>query len=174
MNRFDTVSPLDYRYYGDTPEIFNKLHPFVSERADIRYLLRVELALVRVLARFGVCPNLVPVEVEKACSEITAEEVYSEEQVVHHNIRAIVNVIRRRITPASRPYVHLFATSNDIMDTAYALRYKELVQEVLLPELQRRKSERNLASTRIPDRPALAATSFSFRAHIADRHCHWS
>jgi adenylosuccinate lyase len=135
MNRFDTVSPLDYRYYGDTPEIFTKLQPFVSEAADIKYLLRVELAIVRVLARFGVCPNSVPIEVERACAEITAEEVYAEEQAVHHNIRAIVNVIRKHISPASRTYVHLFATSNDIMDTAYALRYKELVRDVLLPEM---------------------------------------
>jgi adenylosuccinate lyase len=135
MNRFDTVSPLDYRYYGDTPEIFNSLQPYVSEAADIKYLIRVELALVRVLARYGVCSVSVVTEVEEACSTITPDEVYEEERVVRHNIRAIVNVIRKRISPASRPYVHLFATSNDIMDTAYALRYKELVERVLLPEL---------------------------------------
>ena len=135
MNRFDTVSPLDYRYYGDTPAIFGKLQPYVSEAADIRYLVRVELALVRVLARFGVCPESVAIEVERACSKVTPEEVYAEEQVVHHNIRAIVNVIRRNVSAPSQPYVHLFATSNDIMDTAYALRYMELVRDVVLPDL---------------------------------------
>jgi adenylosuccinate lyase len=31
--------------------------------------------------------------------------------------------------------VHLFATSADVMDTAAALRYKELVRDVILPDL---------------------------------------
>lgn len=135
MNRFDTISPLDYRYYGDDPSFFDALQPYVSETANIRYLLRVELALVRALVHFGICPASVQFQVEAACKEITAEEVYREEHIVHHNIRAIVNCIRKRIPEENRQYVHLFATSNDIMDTAYALRYKELVRDVLLPRL---------------------------------------
>jgi adenylosuccinate lyase len=135
MSRFDTISPLDYRYYGDNSEFFEKMRPYVSESANIKYLLRVELSLARALAHFGICPKSVPLEIEKACSKITASDVYAEENVVHHNIRAIVNCIRRNISEESRPYVHLFATSNDIMDTAYALRYKELARDVLLPDL---------------------------------------
>jgi adenylosuccinate lyase len=46
-----------------------------------------------------------------------------------------VNCIRRRVSPEARPFVHLFATSADIMDSAAALRYKELVRDVLLPDL---------------------------------------
>lgn len=135
VGRFDTISPLDYRYYGDNPVFFKRLQPYVSEAANIKYLLRVELSLVRALAHFGICPPSVPLEVEKACSEITASEVYAEENIVHHNIRAIVNCIRRKISEESRPYIHLFATSNDIMDTAYAIRYKEFARDVLLPDL---------------------------------------
>jgi adenylosuccinate lyase len=134
-NRFDSISPLDYRYYGDNEDFFNRLHPYASEAANIRYLLRVELALVKTLVKWGVCSSEVLREVEKACEKITPEEVYKEEHRVYHNIRALVNCIRERITPESRPYVHLFATSADIMDTAAALRFKELTQEVMLPEL---------------------------------------
>ncbi len=135
VGRFDTISPLDYRYYGDNPGFFKRLQPYVSEAANIKYLLKVELSLVRGLAHFGICPKSVALEVEKACSEITASEVYAEEHVVHHNIRAVVNCIRRKISKDSRPYIHLFATSNDMMDTAYAIRYKELARDVLLPDL---------------------------------------
>jgi adenylosuccinate lyase len=135
MNRFDATSPLDYRYYGDNPAFFNRLQPYVSETAYINYILKVELALVRLLARHGLCPPAVPDEVEKAIPEITPEEVYEEERRVHHNIRAIANCIRKRVSPESQPFVHLFATSADIMDTATALRYKELVRDVLLPDL---------------------------------------
>ena len=39
MNRFDAISPIDYRYYGDNPEFFDRLQPYVSAGADIRYLM---------------------------------------------------------------------------------------------------------------------------------------
>jgi adenylosuccinate lyase len=135
MNQYDATSPLDYRYYGDNPTFFRRLRPYVSEAAYIDYSLRIELALVRLLARHGVCSPRVPEEVEQAIQTISAEEVYEEERRVYHNIRALVNCIRKRISPDSRPYVHLFATSADIMDTASALRYKELARDVLLPDL---------------------------------------
>ena len=65
----------------------------------------------------------------------TPEEVYEEERRIQHNIRALVNSIRNRISPESRPYVHLFATSADIMDTARALCLTELTRNVLVPDL---------------------------------------
>ncbi len=135
MNRFDATSPLDYRYYGDNPEFFARLQPYVSETAYINYILKVELALVRVLAKHGLCSSAVPLEIEAAIPNITPDEVYDEERRVHHNIRAIANCIRNRVSPETRPYVHLFATSADVMDTASALRYKELVRDVILPDL---------------------------------------
>lgn len=135
MELYDMVSPLDYRYYGDDREFFERLRPYVSEGANIRYMLKVEAALVRELAERGVCPEKAADEVERACSEITPREVYEEERRIQHNIRALVNCIRRRISPESRPYVHLFATSCDIMDTATALRFKELTEDVLIPDL---------------------------------------
>ena len=135
MDQFDTISPIDYRYYGDNKEVFVQLHDYLSEEANIKYLLRVELAIVRVLAANGVCPAQVPEQVEAACREITASDVYAEENRVHHNIRALVNCIRRKLPRESWPYVHLFATSNDIMDTAAALRYKDFVRDVVLPDL---------------------------------------
>jgi adenylosuccinate lyase len=135
VSRFDAISPLDYRYYGDNPEFFKRLQPYVSEAANIRYLLRVELALVKTLAKWGVCSDEVAKEVEAACEKITPGQVYDEERRVQHNIRALVNCIRENISPESRPYVHLFATSSDIMDTAAALRYKELIRDVVLDDL---------------------------------------
>jgi len=135
MELFDTVSPIDYRYYGDNPKFFARLLPYASERANIDYLLRVEAALVKMLAKWGVCPASAAEAVERASREVPAAEVYEEERRVHHNIRALVNCIRRRIPPEARPFVHLFATSADIMDTATALRYKEFVRDILLPDL---------------------------------------
>jgi len=135
MNRFDTVSPLDYRYYGDNPLFFKRLQPYVSEAANIQFLIKVEVALVHLLVRMGLCPASAGEDIEKAASEVTPDEVYQEEKRVQHNIRAIVNCLRKHALPSTRPWIHLLATSADIMDTAAALRYKELVRDVMLPDL---------------------------------------
>jgi adenylosuccinate lyase len=87
------------------------------------------------LAQYGFCSQEVSRAVSKACSEVKAAEVYAEEARIQHNIRALVNCIRRRIPENARGYVHLLATSNDIMDTAASLRYKEFFREVLIPDL---------------------------------------
>jgi adenylosuccinate lyase len=158
MDRFDTISPLDYRYYGDSPEFFARLQPYVSEAAYIQYLLRVEVALARMLARWGLCSEDVANEVEIASHDIPASEVYEEERRVQHNIRALVNCIRKRISAEAKPFVHLFATSADIMDTATALRYKELVRDVLLPYLIELESQLITLAQTYADQPQMGRT----------------
>jgi adenylosuccinate lyase len=141
MNTFDVASPLDSRYYLPDREFYERLRHYVSEAAQIRYFAKVEAALAATLAQIGVCSKQAASEIANACDQVTAEEVYEEERRIEHNIRALVNCIRRRTTPASRPYVHLFATSADITDTARAMCLKDATRDVILPsviELQRR------------------------------------
>lgn len=136
MNAFDAASPFDSRYYFADPDFFHKMHPFVSEKAQIRYLARVEGALAEVLADLGVLPHTAAAEIMRACELVTPEEVYEEERRIQHNIRALVNCIRQQVSPLARPFVHLFATSADIMDTARALSLVEVTRQVLLPDLK--------------------------------------
>jgi adenylosuccinate lyase len=135
MNPFDTASPLDARYYLADREFYERLHPYTSEGAQVKYLARVEAALAGVLAEAGVCTPEAATEIEWAAATVTPEEVYAEEARIQHNIRALVNCIRNRVSPQARPYVHLFATSADIMDTARALSLKEVTRNELLPAL---------------------------------------
>src|SRR5437867_8695415 len=135
MNPFDTASPLDARYYLADTDFFQRLHPFVSEGAQITYLARVEAALAEVLADAGVCGQTLAAEIAAACRLVTPDEVYAEERRIQHNIRALVNCIRSHINSAARPYVHLFATSADVMDTARALCLREVTRDVLKPAL---------------------------------------
>lgn len=130
---FENLSPLDHRYLMSDRRLHSKISKYLSEAAYVKYELRVEAALTRALSRRGICPPVVADEVERACEEIQAEEVYAEEQRTKHNIRALVNCIQRRVTEAARPYVHFTATSVDIMDTANALRYRDFIREVVLP-----------------------------------------
>src|SRR5262245_2771343 len=135
MNPFDTASPLDARYYLADSDFYQRLHPYVSEAAQVRYLARVEGALAETLAAHGVGTREQAAEIVRACAKITPEEVYEEERRIQHNIRALVNCISKKIGPGARPYVHLFATSADIMDTARALCLKEVTTAVLVPML---------------------------------------
>src|SRR5207245_2607207 len=47
----------------------------------------------------------------------------------------LVNSIRKQVSASARPYVHLFATSADVMDTARALCLKHVTAAVLSPML---------------------------------------
>ena len=63
MDTFDAISPLDYRYYGDDKEVFEKLQPYLSETAAIKYHLMVEVALAKTLAEKKICSRKVADEV---------------------------------------------------------------------------------------------------------------
>ncbi|MBI2482876.1 adenylosuccinate lyase [Candidatus Uhrbacteria bacterium] len=126
---FDNISPIDYRYWS------KRLSKYLSENAFTRCKLEVEQALVRVLARRGICAATVVEAVAQACARVTTAEVYAEEERIHHDVRALVNCIRAHVSDDAKPYVHMTATSYDIVDTANAVRYRNAMQEVLLPAL---------------------------------------
>lgn len=133
MDKHDAISPLDYRYY--TGEVFDRLQPYLSETAAINYLVKVEVALVKTLAEKKICSEKAAKEIEEAARKVTASDVYQEEERIKHNIRALVNCIRRNVSEQAKPFVHFTATSNDIISTAEAMRARDAVQKVLLPEL---------------------------------------
>ncbi|MGA2612596.1 MAG: lyase family protein [Spirochaetia bacterium] len=132
---FANLSPLDHRYSLSDPQLFQRLSSCLSEDAAVRYCLRVETALLKtLLARLEVRTGGQD-SMEGFGDGISPQEVYDEEEKTHHNIRALVNVMKRHLPAGVRPYVHLGATSADILDTASALRYRDAVRTVILPLL---------------------------------------
>ncbi len=125
-NQFDNVSPVDYRYSDEESA------QYLSKNGFTRYKLFVELALVKVLERRGYCSKEIVRQVKEACREIKTEEVYEEEEKIHHDIRALVNRIRARVQSSA---VHMTATSYDIIDSANAVRYKDVVEGKLISAL---------------------------------------
>ncbi|MAG13238.1 MAG: adenylosuccinate lyase [Spirochaetales bacterium] len=133
---FKNISPLDHRYLLANPDVFQGLQEYLSEEANIRYCLAVEIALLKshVELSFDGDPALMQ-DAETLFNTVNPEDVYDEEEKTQHNIRALVNVIKRNIGPKLSPFVHLGATSVDILDTAFALRIRDAVQLVVLPLL---------------------------------------
>ena len=134
MDRFDSISPLDYRYSDE------EVSKFLGEESRIKHQALIEAALAGVLAKNGICSPGVADEITKAASEVNAKEVYDEENITRHDIRALVNMIRKRVSDEAKPFVHFCATSYDIIDTANSCRYKQATSELILPALRELES----------------------------------
>ena len=126
-SRFDTVSPLDSRFYGGDPALYKALHPYLSAAAAIKFMARVEGALALALADVGITDKTTANAIASAADRITAQEVAEEETRTRHDVRALVNVIRAQVPDEAKRFVHLGATSYDIVDTANALRDRKSV-----------------------------------------------
>ncbi|MDR1932427.1 MAG: adenylosuccinate lyase [Spirochaetales bacterium] len=128
---YRNISPLDHRYYLSNREAFDELAGYLSEDAGIRYLLRVEMALLKTHLAYRDGQVSLP-DIENT---VSPDEVYAEEEKTQHNIRALVNVMKRNLPENLRNLVHAGATSADILDTANSLRIREAVRKVVLPRL---------------------------------------
>lgn len=133
---FDCVSPLDFRYWGGDAALRALLGDYVTERARVRSEARVEAAAAAALAELGVCSARVAEEIAGAAEAVTPEEIAAEEARIKHNIRALVNCMRARVSEEAKPFVHLCLTSFDVIDTATAWRLKNVALAGLLPELR--------------------------------------
>jgi adenylosuccinate lyase len=135
---FRNLSPLDHRYYLSNPEIFDRLSDFLSEEASVRYAVRCEVALLKAHLELWFddeSQKRFLTVLEGLESKIVPEEVYVEEEKTQHNVRALVNVLKRHLPAELVPFVHLGATSVDMLDTANALKIRDAVRLVILPQL---------------------------------------
>ena len=135
QSRFDAISPLDSRFYGGDAQLYAALHPYLSEEGRVRAQAKAEAALARALADEGIAPESAADAIAAAAERVGAAAVYAEEARIGHDVRALVNVIRAEIPADARRFVHLGATSMDVVDTANAWRYREAVERVVIPRL---------------------------------------
>ena len=131
---FSNLSPIDHRYRNTYPDLYAQLGRYLDERAAVSYQIKAELALLKThMLMRGKDLNCIEQELSRV--EIDPEEVYREEEKTRHNVRALVNVMVRKVPQAYRRYVHLGATSMDIVDTSNAMRLRDVMQQVILPQL---------------------------------------
>jgi adenylosuccinate lyase len=127
---YDSIDPLDNRYYDI------EIGHYLSERSRVAYQAYVEAALANTLADYGVCSQEVADEIAVAASQVTTEEVYAEEKTTRHDIKALVNVIKSKLSEGAQPYVHFGATSHDVIGTASSLQMKDAMTNVVIPRLK--------------------------------------
>jgi adenylosuccinate lyase len=129
VNLYSLVSPIDYRY------LVSELEPYLSEEAFMRYKSSVEAALAQVLARRGLITPKSAEEIVNASKQVRAAEVYEEEKNTNHDIIALVNMIKKRVSDEAKPGVHKTATSYDIVEPANSMRYRDAFKQQILPDM---------------------------------------
>lgn len=102
------------------------------------HCVNVEIALLRALARRGVL-DVAAVEETAATlpDKIDPREIVEEENRVRHDLKAVVNVMARHSSDDVAPFIHLGATSYDILSNAHMLRLREGVMELVMPRLRK-------------------------------------
>jgi adenylosuccinate lyase len=136
-NIFLNISPLDHRYSLSESSVYERLSAEISEQAAVVSCARAEIALVKAhLSVRGELDSAIERKLDAVADTIDPSLVYAEEEKTKHNIRALVNVLKRMVPEEVAPLVHLGATSVDILDTALSVRVRDCVQRVILPELR--------------------------------------
>ncbi|MBO8181730.1 MAG: adenylosuccinate lyase [Archaeoglobus sp.] len=131
------VHPIDYRY--GTPE----MKRIWSEESKIKRMIRVEIALLKALSKAGYF-EMDFKEIKRKTLKIKPEDVKAIEDVIKHDIMALVKAISNQLSEAEARWVHFGATSNDIIDTATATQLRDTVKifELKLRKLALLLSER--------------------------------
>jgi len=135
------VCAIEYRYGRE------EMKRIFSEEAKLQAMLDVEAALARALAKVG----RVPVSAAKAITSkastriVKVQRVNAIEREISHDIMSVVRALSEQCGEAGG-YVHLGATSNDIIDTATALQLKSAMTIIIKDCRQLRDSMLVLAA----------------------------
>ncbi len=112
------IHPIEYRY--GTKE----MKRIWSEESKIRRMIRVEVALLKALAKKGYLSFEEVENVKKNAIKINPQRVKEIEEEIRHDIMALVKAISE---VSDCRWIHFGATSNDIIDTATATQLRDSV-----------------------------------------------
>jgi adenylosuccinate lyase len=113
------VCPLDFRYGR------KEIRDVFGETSKLEYLLDVEAALARAHAVVGNISKKAADEISKKATVkyVTVKRVNEIEKETRHDIMAVTKALSEVCSGDAGKYVHLGATSYDIVDTANALQF---------------------------------------------------
>ncbi len=120
------VCPLEFRYGRE------EMKRIFDEEVRLQLMLDVEAAIARAHAKVGnIDKEHADIITQKANSQIVKlERVWEIEKDTNHDIMAMVKALTEQCGPAG-DYVHLGATSNDIVDTVTALQFNKAIEMII-------------------------------------------
>jgi adenylosuccinate lyase len=166
------ILPIDTGRYG-SPE----MKRIFDEKNRLQKMLDVEAALAWAHSQVNNIPKEDAQQIVKKASTkyVKLDRVKEIEKEIKHDVMALVRALAE-VCESSGEYVHLGATSSDILDTATAIQFKEAMsliekrlnklQSVLMERAQRHK--KNIMMGRSHGQHALP-TTFGFKSAIWTR-----
>ncbi len=118
------LCPIDFRYGRP------KMKGIFDEDARLQRLLDVEAALARAEAKVGLIPEAAATEIaaKATTKHVTVKRVQALEEETRHDLMAVVLALTEACDGDAGKYVHLGATSNDILDSATALQLRDAIR----------------------------------------------
>lgn len=117
-----------------------KLQPFLGYDQFARWLVLVEWYWLKVLADLKVMPEaaakqLTRERLARLLWDVTTTKQDQAEKKTKHDILALLQLMKPHLGTELSPYLHFGATSYDIIDTAYALQLRFVIDWVIIPHL---------------------------------------
>src|ERR1700681_1650962 len=105
----------------------------VSDTAWLQAMLDFEAALARVQADAGLVPRDLAEEIAAACraESFDVTEIGRRSVTSGNPAAPLVRALTEAVSPAARDYVHLGATSQDVIDTAFSLMAQRALDAIL-------------------------------------------
>ena len=115
------ICPLEYRYGRQ------EMESIFTESSRIRYQMQVEAALAQAHAALKEIPKKDADEISRVAESdsVKIERIKEIEKLTNHDLMAMVKAMTEQCKGDAGKYVHLGATSNDIVDTATALQIRD-------------------------------------------------
>lgn len=119
-----SVSPLLQDLLGDA-----ELEPFFSSEAEIKALLAFERALAGAEAAESMIPAEAATAITAACDSLAPDVAALRRGAVKDGVVVpeLIRQLRRAVGAPNEKYVHHGATSQDVIDTAFVLRLKDIL-----------------------------------------------
>lgn len=161
------ISPIDGRYEKEVKD----LSEFFSEHALFKYRLRVEIEYlialgnekgVRELSPFTKAEQTRLRALYKTFSFTDAKRVSEIEKTTDHDVKALEYFVKEKLEKTSfrnrLEWFHFALTSEDVNNLAYSLMWKDAIDKVILPTLQKVNTELKALATRTKNDALLSLT----------------
>lgn len=162
-NNLNNISPLDGRYANSVKE----LSKYFSEKALIRYRLKIEIEYLIALGNEKEIKNLPPFsnteqarlkKIYENFDAKDAEMVKIIESTTNHDVKAIEYFIQDKVKKSLHPWIHFALTSEDVNNLSYSLMWQDGLKDVYLPVLQNVNKELKKQARRYKNTSMLALT----------------
>ena len=164
----DLVCPLDFRYGRQ------EMKALWTEESRLRYLLRVEAALAHAHAETGTIPRPAAARLQKVAEsgKVKPDRVKQIEAEIKHDLMAVVKAMTEVAGPEDGKFIHLGATSYDIIDTANSLQFRDamaLLRDGLrrLRDALLKQADKHRATTMLGRTHGQAAVPITFGLKMA-------